>query len=392
MDVPEARMLVLLGSGETAPAMRSLHAALLARVPEDRPRLLLETTYGFQANAEEMTAKLLEWFAVNVGSPISPAGLPRLDGPDALARERGLARVAQAGYLLAGPGSPSFALRQWHDGPVPVRMRAMLRHGGIVVMASAAALTAGAFTLPVYEIYKAGEDPRWLAGLDLLGPWGINVAIVPHYDNAEGGGHDTRYCYMGARRIDLLESLLPDDAWIIGIDEQTALTADLDAGTATVSGRGGVTIRGRAGSTRLERGSMVSLDALRPAGMDLPSGAVVLPSAPDSIGEAGLLAAFRDALAAGDIDRAAGMALAAADSGDVAAVRSMIAAFADNAAAPRQADPREVADPFIRALLDVRAAVRADKRWDLSDLIRDRLAAASVVVKDTPDGPVWEFA
>jgi len=35
-------------------------------------------------------------------------------------------------------------------------------------MASAAALTIGRVTIPVYEIYKAGEAPRWLPGLDLL--------------------------------------------------------------------------------------------------------------------------------------------------------------------------------------------------------------------------------
>ena len=55
-------------------------------------------------------------------------------------------------------------------------------------MASAAALTLGAVTIPVYEIYKVGEEPRWLEGLDLLGPaTGLRAAVVPHYDNAEGG-------------------------------------------------------------------------------------------------------------------------------------------------------------------------------------------------------------
>lgn len=51
-----------------------------------------------------------------------------------------------------------------------------------------------------------------------------------------------------------------------------------------------------------------------------------------------------------------------------------------------------MAEPFARALLDVRAAVRAEKRWDLSDLIRDRMAEAGVTVRDTPDGPVWDFS
>jgi cysteinyl-tRNA synthetase len=40
-------------------------------------------------------------------------------------------------------------------------------------------------------------------------------------------------------------------------------------------------------------------------------------------------------------------------------------------------------------LLELRAAVRADKRYDLSDLIRDRLADVDVEVRDTPQGVEW---
>jgi hypothetical protein len=69
------------------------------------------------------------------------------------------------------------------------------------VFASAAACIVGNRTLPVYEVYKVGQAPRWLEGLDLVGAAGLPVAIVPHYDNAEGGTHDTRFCYMGDRRL-----------------------------------------------------------------------------------------------------------------------------------------------------------------------------------------------
>jgi cysteinyl-tRNA synthetase len=52
-------------------------------------------------------------------------------------------------------------------------------------------------------------------------------------------------------------------------------------------------------------------------------------------------------------------------------------------------DPRDVAAPYMEVLLDLRARVRADKRFDLSDLIRDRLAAINVEVRDTAEGAVW---
>ena len=35
------------------------------------------------------------------------------------------------------------------------------------------------------------------------------MAVVAHFDNAEGGTHDTRYCYLGEDRLRVLEAQLP---------------------------------------------------------------------------------------------------------------------------------------------------------------------------------------
>jgi cyanophycinase-like exopeptidase len=113
-----------------------------------------------------------------------------------------------------------------------------LAHRGVVVFASAAACTVGRFSLPVYEIYKVGQPIHWLEGLDLLSPlgFGANGIVIPHFDNAEGGTHDTRFCYMGERRLRALEAMRPDDAWVLGVDEHTALVVDLDTREVTVIG------------------------------------------------------------------------------------------------------------------------------------------------------------
>jgi hypothetical protein len=50
-----------------------------------------------------------------------------------------------------------------------------------------------------------GAPPYWLDGLDLLRQLGLKVAVIPHYDNTEGGTHDTRFCYLGERRLRLME-------------------------------------------------------------------------------------------------------------------------------------------------------------------------------------------
>jgi hypothetical protein len=36
----------------------------------------------------------------------------------------------------------------------------------------------------LYEIYKVGEEPRWLDGLDILRTTGLEAAVIPHYNNA----------------------------------------------------------------------------------------------------------------------------------------------------------------------------------------------------------------
>ena len=125
--------------------------------------------------------------------------------------------------------------------------RPSLARAGAVTFASAAALTLGVATVPVYEIYKAGLDaalaPR--ARPARRGDRAARPSVIPHYDNAEGGHHDTRFCYLGERRLAAMERELPDDAFVLGVDEHTAVVLDLDAGRASVLGLGGVTVRRR---------------------------------------------------------------------------------------------------------------------------------------------------
>ena len=39
--------------------------------------------------------------------------------------------------------------------------------------------------------------------------------------------------------------------------------------------------------------------------------------------------------------------------------------------------------------MELRTVARSEKRFADSDLIRDRLAAVGVEIRDTPDGPQW---
>ena len=235
---------------------------------------MLATPYAFQENAADVSARTQRYFADSVGLQVrvaagtspnaDPAMAPPLIPPDEEDEARQAAGIRAADWVFAGPGSPSYALAHWQAGPVAAGLRDRVLAGdGLTVLASAAAATAGRFTLPVYEIYKAGGAPRWLDGLDLLGPFGLTVALIPHYDNAEGGRYDTRHCYLGERRLAVMERSLPADAAVLGVDEHTAVLIDLRTSDVEIRGRGGMTVRRSGHSVVLPAGTRLPLAELR---------------------------------------------------------------------------------------------------------------------------------
>src|SRR5262249_37075098 len=117
------------------------------------------------------------------------------------------------------------------------------------------------------EIYKVGHPVHWLDGLDLMRAAGFegSCVVIPHYDNAEGGTHDTHFCYLGERRLSVMEAMLPDAAWVLGIDQHTVVAADPAAQTVTISGRGGVTVRRRGHTRVFPSGTKLGLDELHAA-------------------------------------------------------------------------------------------------------------------------------
>jgi hypothetical protein len=409
-----SRLLVIMGSGETSPTMVTTHRRLLGRLgPPPVPAVLLDTPFGFQENAGELTARAVGYFADSVGQQIEVASY-RSAAVEGLALEQALNRVRDARYVFAGPGSPTYALRQWATSPLPSLLRDKLRDGGCVTFASAAAVTLGVVTVPVYEIYKVGQDPEWLPGLDLLAEAGLKAAVIPHYDNAEGGTHDTRFCYLGETRLAALESSLPGDAFVLGVDEHTGLILDLEASTAEVVGRGGVTVRRDGESVVFPAGTTVAIDELRDRrGEGVPtaiaSRSPVVVAEPDRPSlEAAVKvqeAAFAAALDIGDAASAAAAILAVegaihdwaadtlqSDEANVARarLRSMIVRLGDVAVRGAQ-DPAEVVGPFVDALLRSREAARSGKRFDEADEIRDLLVALGVEVNDAPSGTTWHL-
>jgi cyanophycinase-like exopeptidase len=417
------RLLVLMGSGETSPTMVATHRDLFARLGEGAGAVLLETPYAFQENAAEISAKAQKYFRDATGGRVEVEVLRHLAaGEEPLAAETALARLRAARWAFAGPGSPSYALAAWRGTQVPSALAELLQRGGCAVFASAAACTLGTHTLPVYEVYKVGREPRWLEGLDLVAAAGLPVAVIPHYDNAEGGTHDTRFCYMGERRLRLLEGQLPAGTGILGVDEHTAVVLDLDRQAAAVSGRGGLTVRRGGRQWTWPSGETVPLEELRravagrsarasaapaarpPAGAGEPASAAapvaLLPQVVDGCAEAfgraqarrdaaGMVAAIldldqaivawsADTLQSDDLDRAHSI------------LRSLVVRLGE-AAGVGLRDPAETLAPIVEPLVGLRASLRDDGRYDLADAVRAALAAADVELRDQPDATVWHL-
>jgi hypothetical protein len=404
-------------------------------LPGPVPAVLLDTPYGFQANADELTERTIAYFHESVGRPLGAASFRRASSADGLDVERLRLQLREARLVFAGPGSPSYALRQWAGSPVPVELAHKLQTGGCVIFSSAAALTLGVATVPVYEVYKVGADPEWLPGMDLTAATGLSLAVVPHYDNAEGGTHDTRFCYLGEGRLRLLEHDLDPATFVLGVDEHTAAVFDVDASMMSVVGRGGVTVRVDGRSEVLPTGSTVPIEqvaataarlrrtrsAAGAVGADEP-GAVAGPvpaaagagdaTATATGGGSPLLEAigrlesgFDQALGRRDAHAAVRCVLALEDelhawNADTlqsdemdrgrASLRGMVVRLGE-AAQVGVRDQREVVGPWVEALLALRTSARQAQRWSDADEVRDQLTARGVEVRDNPDGTTWEW-
>lgn len=359
-------VLVLLGSGETAPGMTKVHREVLARLDPLRA-VNLDTSYGFQLNVPQMSQKLEEYFATSLGVTLETLHFASFQKSAEVERALFKQRVREANYVFSGPGSPTYALAQWSPLRLQDDLEWVLDADGTLCFASAAALTLGAFTAPIYEVYKVGtEDLRWHDGLDLVAAVGLRCAVIPHFDNAEGGNYDTRFCYLGEPRLRELEGQLPAGVAILGVDEHTALIIDRASDTVTVRGRAHGHWRVDGDSRILENGATIDLAELRGNVVERP---VRRSNAPASQVAEGPLALAEAAARGGD--------------GAVEALARLVRLA--EAGGEGHIDPTALVD----GILATRRAARALGQYDIADQLRDSLLDAGIEVKDGADGTTW---
>ncbi|MGI5291654.1 hypothetical protein ACQEVF_51255 [Nonomuraea polychroma] len=388
-------LLVLMGSGETSPTMVEVHRAAVRTLRAGARAVLLDTPYAFQENRADISARACRYFARSVGLDVEVT-----------------AGIAGADWVFSGPGSPTYALDRWTDSGVAGDLRARVRaRQGVTVLASAAACTAGLATVPVYEIYKVGAEPHWREGIGLLEPLGLQAVVIPHFDNAEGGTHDTRYCYLGERRLSRMERELPDGTAVLGLDEHTAVVIDLGSKAVQVAGRGGLTVRRGGSVVVLPAGTRTDLAELRRLAEGGPGGSAPPPVAPAGAPAEVTLeetirtcqerftaaAARPDMVAAAQsvLDLEAEVVKWAADTEEDAGgvdqarelMRLLIARLGELAstAGLRSRGLRSL----VESLLALRAQLRQEGQYDVADALRAAMHTGGVVLEDTPDGPRW---
>lgn len=409
--------LALMGSGELTATMVEVHKMLLSRLSANPSAFFLDTPAGFQLNADQIAANAVEYFRKRVGYRLGIASFKSSETIAELDAAITYQKLRGADYILMGPGSPTYTVSQLQKSHIPQIFIDHIRKGGCLVTASAAALTTGRYTLPVYEIYKVGQALHWVAGLDILSAFGLDLIVIPHWNNAEGGTHDTSRCFMGTSRFKRLVSMLEKPLPILGLDEHTACIIDFAEGSFEIFGIGSVALHYHGHSQYFVPGKTYPLQLLQ--GGELMSAEAakdrVFPSKPEfpdnensdfwrTVHE--LRENFQEGMTADGL-RQSTSALLHLDSliwqaeGNkenpevIAQARDLFReqlAELGTRAMPARSEWARIIEPLIDSLLATRQLFRENNNFEAGDALRDALARAGITVEDTEEGYRWHLS
>ena len=369
MDNKPPGPIVLFGSGETSPSGQKTFDSLFRLLTPSPNVDLLETPAGFEVNSELVIQRVADFLAhhlQNYQPEIRVVPARKRDTAFSPDDPTIASSLLESDLIFLGPGSPTYAVRQLKDSLAWQYTIARHYLGAAIVLASAATIAAGAYSLPVYEIYKVGEDLHWKKGLDLFGLYGMSLVFIPHWNNNEGGQeYDSSRCFMGRERFNRLLELIPADTTVLGIDEHTALIIDLQSQVCMEVGNGEVTLlhknhpnRKSDNSGDLEALGLNDIDRQRNAHVHQYRGGQTFPLSdwfPIQIPKPG--------------------------TGIPQEVWSL--ALETNRVSETQDYPPEE----VLVLSQVRQTAREGEDWANADAIRDQIMALGWEVKDTSGGP-----
>ncbi|MBK9927406.1 MAG: cysteinyl-tRNA synthetase [Anaerolineales bacterium] len=334
--------IAFLGSGETSLAGGRIFETLAKKINEPLRIALMETPAGFELNSSQVVGKIGEFMKTRLQNykpvvDVIPARKKNSNfSPDDLEI---LKPLLYANMIFMGPGSPTYAIRQLKDTLAWDIIRARHRLGATLIFASAATISVGAHALPVYEIYKVGQDVHVVDGLSFFSDFGLHLSFIPHWNNAEGGADlDTSRCFVGMDRFNEWCKLLPDENVTVGLDEHTGIIMDFESNMCEVSGVSSMSLVTDCGDP-----------VMHPSGAKFPLSEIGKIQLPEPV-----------------------------DVGIPAHVWDMVL----NAPALDDDKPPEE----VRVLAEKRLVARAEKNWAESDKLRGEISALGWTVQDSKEG------
>lgn len=333
--------IAFLGSGETSRAGGTIFESLARGLAQPVRIAILETPAGFELNSHQVAGRVADFMKTRLQnySPIVDIIPARKRGTHFSPDDAGILKpLLYANFIFMGPGSPTYAIRQLQGSLAWDLVRARHRMGATLAFASSATIAVGAWGLPVYEVYKVGEDIHSVPGLDLFKDFGAMVSFIPHWNNAEGGDDvDTSRCFVGRERFDIWCNSLPAASTTVGLDEHTGLIVDFESGQCEVSGVSSVSL-------------VHDCEArIFPAGARFPLTALGLPEA---------LEPFEEGISAKAWE------------------------LVNHAPELENEQPSEE----VLGLVEQRRQARLAKQWAESDRLREQISALGWTVQDTKDG------
>jgi hypothetical protein len=332
--------IAFLGSGETSLAGGRIFESLVRDLKGPLHIALMETPAGFELNSAQVVGRVGEFMAARLqnykpivdvvparkkGSAFSP------DDPEILKP------LLYANLIFMGPGSPTYAIRQLKDTLAWDVIRARHRLGATLIFASAATISIGAHALPVYEVYKVGQDMHVVDGLHFFKDFGLYLSFIPHWNNADGGVDlDTSRCFVGMDRFAEWCGMVPGENTTVGLDEHTGIILDFEKGICEVSGVSSVSLVRECIPEMHPAGSTFNLKELGDLQIPSPLEKNISPKAWDMVCNPPVL--------------------------------------------------EELPPDNVIALAEKRSQARANKRWQESDRLRTEIAYHGWMVQDSKEG------
>lgn len=257
--------IILFGSGETADSGKRILRLFLRQFPQKQKVVILETPAGFQPNSRQVAQDIADTFKKSLSEFVENIAIiaaRHKDDPIYNPNNLEILKpLSDADFIFIGPGSPTYAVKHLKDSKAWEIIVSRWKNGSTLCFSSAGALAVSKYTLPVYEIFKAGVDLHWIEGLNILKEFDKSISFITHWNNKEGGTKlDTRFCYMGEERLTKLLKMIPKETTTIGIDEHTAIIFDFTQKIIYIDGSGNAILKRGAKSILFSRGNSYKLN------------------------------------------------------------------------------------------------------------------------------------